>query len=134
MAKKTYLIFQDGQIMHNVKSAKGLFGRLLGLMFKLKPKDDFFLVFKNAFWIHSFFCFFWFSSIFLDKDYKIIDYKLKNINDVEYKKQIEKYKEYLANKTNKKIYTYLFSIVDGTLEKIDWFYNSHFILYWIFFW
>ena len=50
---------------------------------------------------------------------KIIDYKLKNINDVEYKKQIEKYKEYLANKTNKKIYTYLFSIVDGTLEKID---------------
>lgn len=75
MTKKTYLIFQDGQIMHNVKSAKGFFGRLLGLMFKLKPKDNFFLVFKNAFWIHSFFCFFRFSAIFLDKDYKVIDYK-----------------------------------------------------------
>ena len=54
-----------------------------------------------------------------DNHIKIIDYKLKNIKDGDYRRQIEKYKEYLSNKTNKKIDTYLFSIIDGTLERID---------------
>ena len=53
-----------------------------------------------------------------DNHIKIIDYKLKNIKDGDYRRQIEKYKEYLSNKTNKKIDTYLFSIIDGTLERI----------------
>ena len=54
-----------------------------------------------------------------DNHIKIIDYKLKNIKDGDYRRQIEKYKDFLSNKTNKKIDTYLFSIIDGTLERID---------------
>lgn len=48
---------------------------------------------------------------------KIIDYKLKNIDDENYDKQIKTYKEYLSTKTNKKIETYLFSILKEKLEE-----------------
>ena len=43
----------------------------------------------------------------------IIDYKLKNINDKEYIKQLNGYKDYIKTKTNKNINLYLYSIIDN---------------------
>jgi len=54
-----------------------------------------------------------------DDRLSIIDYKLKNLVDDNYIKQLNNYKKYIATKTNKKIDIYLFSIVDGILEKVD---------------
>ena len=50
---------------------------------------------------------------------KIIDYKLKNITDEDYNKQLKVYKEYIENKYNKNTDMYLYSIIDKTFEKID---------------
>lgn len=49
---------------------------------------------------------------------KIIDYKLKNINDTEYVKQLTGYKDYIENTFNKKTSIYLYSILDKVLEEI----------------
>ena len=46
----------------------------------------------------------------------IIDYKLKNISDENYIKQLKGYKEYIENRTNKKCNLYLYSLID---EKYD---------------
>ena len=43
----------------------------------------------------------------------IIDYKLKNIDDKEYFKQLNGYKDYISTITNKKINIYLYSIIDS---------------------
>ena len=48
----------------------------------------------------------------------IIDYKLKGITDENYKKQLNGYKEYIENLTNKKVNTYLYSILDENVLKI----------------
>lgn len=48
----------------------------------------------------------------------IIDYKLKNIEDSNYLKQLQGYKNYIENITNKKVYTYLYSILDNELKEI----------------
>ncbi len=53
-----------------------------------------------------------------DDKYKIIDYKLKNIDDVEYKEQLNEYRKYIESKTNKKIETYLYSIIDKEIRLI----------------
>ena len=45
-------------------------------------------------------------------------YKLKNINDIEYKKQLNIYMEYISSITNKKVYTYLYSIIDNILTEV----------------
>ncbi len=50
---------------------------------------------------------------------KIIDYKLKNINDKKYTEQLKIYKEYVSKKINKKVYTYLYSILDNELLEIE---------------
>ena len=53
------------------------------------------------------------------KDYiKIIDYKLKNVNDDNYINQLKNYKKYVEKKTNKKIELFLFSILDSTFTEI----------------
>lgn len=49
---------------------------------------------------------------------KIIDYKLKNINDDAYIKQLNGYKDYIEKLFNKKISIYLYSITLNTLEEI----------------
>ena len=49
----------------------------------------------------------------------IIDYKLKNIGDKEYIMQLSGYKDYIAKKTIKPVNVYLYSILDGILNKID---------------
>ena len=48
----------------------------------------------------------------------IIDYKLKNIDDEEYLKQLEGYKNYIYNKTKKEVNIYLYSILDNDLKII----------------
>ena len=52
-----------------------------------------------------------------DKIY-IIDYKLKDILDSEYTKQLAGYKEYITLLTKKEIKTYLYSVIDGTLKEV----------------
>lgn len=50
---------------------------------------------------------------------KIIDYKLKNIEDENYKKQLQIYKNFIISKTDKPVYTYLYSIMNDKLKKVD---------------
>ena len=50
----------------------------------------------------------------------IIDYKLKNISDKEYYKQLDGYRLYIENITNKKIKTYLYSIIDNDLKEVTY--------------
>ena len=49
---------------------------------------------------------------------KIIDYKLKNINDTAYLKQLNGYKSYIEKVFSKPTYIYLYSIIDNKLEKL----------------
>jgi len=49
----------------------------------------------------------------------IVDYKLKSVVDENYKHQLAGYKNYISKITNKKINTYLYSILDGVITKID---------------
>lgn len=48
----------------------------------------------------------------------IIDYKLKYVEDIEYINQLNGYKEYIYNKTNKLVNIYLYSILDNSFKKI----------------
>ena len=50
-----------------------------------------------------------------EDEYKIIDYKLKNVQDDAYIKQLLGYKKYIKNITGKKVKTYLYSIIDDKL-------------------
>lgn len=54
-----------------------------------------------------------------DDHIKIIDYKLKNIEDENYRKQLSIYKEYISSKTNKAVFIYLYSILDDNLKEIE---------------
>lgn len=53
-----------------------------------------------------------------DNYINIIDYKLKNIIDYNYIKQLNGYKEYIESISNKKVYIYLYSLVDNILEEL----------------
>ena len=48
----------------------------------------------------------------------IIDYKLKNISDLNYLSQLQGYKNYVIKKTNKLVNLYLYSLLDTKLTKI----------------
>ena len=48
----------------------------------------------------------------------IIDYKLKNIDDEAYVKQLTGYKNYIEKLTNKKVNTYLYSIMDEKYQEV----------------
>ena len=48
----------------------------------------------------------------------IIDYKLKNVIDDNYKKQLYGYRDYISTKSKKKINLYLYSLIDMKLYKI----------------
>ncbi|MBP3461798.1 MAG: UvrD-helicase domain-containing protein [Bacilli bacterium] len=48
----------------------------------------------------------------------IIDYKLKDISDLEYLNQLRGYKEYIENLTNKNVNIYLYSIINDTLKEL----------------
>jgi hypothetical protein len=49
----------------------------------------------------------------------IIDYKLKNIDDLYYDKQLNGYREFICNKTGKKTLCYLYSIIDEKVREVD---------------
>ena len=49
----------------------------------------------------------------------IIDYKLKNIDDINYHEQLLGYKEYIKTKTNKDINIYLYAIITGEYEHLN---------------
>ena len=54
-----------------------------------------------------------------DKDkYIIIDYKLKNIDDELYDKQLNGYRNYIEQRTNKKCLCYLYSIMDNVYREV----------------
>lgn len=48
----------------------------------------------------------------------IIDYKLKNIDDENYDKQLNGYKEFIKVKTSKEVECYLYSIIDQKYRKV----------------
>ena len=48
----------------------------------------------------------------------IIDYKLKQIDDSNYDKQLKGYRDFVKTKTDKEINLYLYSIMDNTIRKI----------------
>lgn len=48
----------------------------------------------------------------------IIDYKLKNIDDENYDKQLNGYREFLRKKTNKEVECYLYSIIDENYREV----------------
>lgn len=54
-----------------------------------------------------------------DDHYKIIDYKLKNTTDDEYRNQLKGYREHIENITGKQVKTYLYSIIENKLTQID---------------
>lgn len=54
-----------------------------------------------------------------DKEIRIIDYKLKNLDDENYIKQLNGYKNFIEKKTNKKTSIYLYSIIDENIVEIS---------------
>ena len=49
----------------------------------------------------------------------IIDFKLKNVEDTNYLKQLNGYKKYIESISNKKINIYLYSIIDEEITKLN---------------
>lgn len=49
----------------------------------------------------------------------IVDFKFKNIDSSYYVDQLHAYKDYLSSRSNKPIETYLYSIINNELKKID---------------
>ena len=54
-----------------------------------------------------------------ENEYKIVDYKLSNINDDSYINQLRGYKEYLSKIVDKPISLFLYSLFKGDIKKID---------------
>ena len=50
----------------------------------------------------------------------IVDYKLKNIDDINYDKQLNGYRTFLENKTGRRVECYLYSIIDSTYRMVKW--------------
>ena len=50
----------------------------------------------------------------------IVDYKLKNIDDEAYNKQLNGYRSYIEHKTNKKVDCYLYSIMDEKVREVPY--------------
>ncbi len=53
-----------------------------------------------------------------DEEIKIIDYKLKNIDDEEYIKQLNVYYNYIKQVSDKKVSLYLYSIMDNKVKEV----------------
>lgn len=49
----------------------------------------------------------------------IVDYKLKNIDDPNYDKQLNGYRKYISEKTNKEVECYLYSIIDEKFRRVN---------------
>ena len=59
-------------------------------------------------------------DLMIEEDDKIliIDYKLKNIEDDAYQKQLNGYRDYIEKKTGKKVLCYLYSLLDETYQEV----------------
>lgn len=55
-----------------------------------------------------------------DNEIKIIDYKLKNIDDEGYIKQLSVYYDYITSVSDKKVKLYLYSIMDNKIKEIEY--------------
>jgi len=55
-----------------------------------------------------------------DNEIKIIDYKLKNIDDEGYIKQLSVYYDYISSISDKKVKLYLYSIMDNKIKEIEY--------------
>ncbi len=75
MNRNIKIFLNNKPIIADVFLQESFLKRFLGLMFQPKPKGKKILIFKNAFWIHSLFCFFRFDVVFLDGNYNVIAYK-----------------------------------------------------------
>ena len=64
------VLFENARVMNS------FFERLSGLMFKKEISADA-LVFKDAAWIHSFFCIIPFNALFIGKDFQILNHFTK---------------------------------------------------------
>lgn len=54
------------------------------------------------------------------EDYiNIIDYKLNDVSNDAYIKQLKGYKKYVSTKINKPINIYLYSIIEGIIKQVD---------------
>ena len=53
-----------------------------------------------------------------DQEIKIVDYKLKNIDDENYIKQISGYRDYIMKISQKEVNVYLYSIMDNKLRRV----------------
>ncbi|MGN1268809.1 MAG: UvrD-helicase domain-containing protein [Candidatus Aphodocola sp.] len=49
----------------------------------------------------------------------IVDYKLKNIQDESYLNQLKGYQKFVVSKTNKKVFLYLYSLLDNIICQMD---------------
>ena len=60
-------------------------------------------------------------DLMIESDNKIIiiDYKLKNISDIEYDKQLNGYREFIKNKLGMDVDCYLYSILDEEYRKVN---------------
>lgn len=54
-----------------------------------------------------------------DKEIKIIDYKLKNIDDEAYIKQLSVYYDYISSISDKQVKLYLYSIIDNKIKELE---------------
>ena len=54
-----------------------------------------------------------------EKEIIIVDYKLNNVLDEAYKKQLNGYKDEISKISNKPIKLYLYSIIEEKLEKVE---------------
>lgn len=69
---KCKVLLTDGSLIFDCVVADSFFTKLQGIMFKRHiPYRA--LLFKDSFWMHSFFCFVKFNIVFLDKNFNVID-------------------------------------------------------------
>ncbi len=75
MNKNIKIFLNNKLIDADISLQESFLKRFLGFMFCAKPKGRKILIFKNAFWIHTLFCFFRFDAVFLDDNFNVIAYK-----------------------------------------------------------
>ena len=66
------VMLTNGEIIFDCMVADSFFTKLQGIMLKRHfPYSA--LLFKDCFWMHSFFCFVNFNIVFLDKNFNVLD-------------------------------------------------------------
>lgn len=67
------VMLSSGELIFDCTVADSFFTKLSGIMFRRSyPYRA--ILFKDSFWMHSFFCFLNFHIVFLDKNFNVIEY------------------------------------------------------------